>query len=335
MSAIVIAQNDEDEIDEVMRAVCAQRCSVPFEVIVVTSGNDRTAAIVRERYPEARLLELERPVYPGAARNAGLRLARGRFITCADSHIVLRPDALEIQLAAHRRGYALVTGAAENGTFTPAGWASYFLDHYATLPCGPSGELRSPPVRCGFPADAVAALGGFPEDMRAASDTVVIGEMFERGYSAWRDPATIMVHRSRCRTIGMLLAHHFSRGRGMGRILVDRAVEAGHFPPSGIARFVVLNVPARVRHITRRAWAGGRSTRQAYLRAAPLVIAGAVSWWFGTIYEVARRASQARSMLAPEDDARTRATYHPATPAARATASQGKQHNRRDRYSGA
>jgi glycosyltransferase involved in cell wall biosynthesis len=325
ISVIVIAQDDAQEIDEVMGAVFAQRCSAPFEVIVVTSGSDGTASIVRERYPNAKLIELDHPVYPGAARNVALRVARGRFITCADSHIVLEPGALEVQLAAHRRGYALVTGAAENGTFTASGWASYFLDHYATLPGGPAGQLGSPPVRCAFPAGAIDALGGFREDMRAASDTVMIGELYERGYSAWLDPATVMVHRSRCRTVGKLLPHHFARGRGMGRILVDRALESGRLPPPRFGRFVMLNVPARLRHVTRRAWSLGPKTRRTYLRVSPLVAAGAVSWWLGAIAEVVQRAPRARAMLNPEGDPRSRSWYHPATLAARAAASQGRQ----------
>ncbi len=335
ISVVVIAQNDEDEIDDVMHAVFAQRCREPFEVIVVTSGSDRTAAIVRDRFPQATLIELDHPVFPGAARNAAVRVARSRFITCADSHVLLAPDALDVQLAAHRRGYALVTGAVENGTRTPAGWATYFLDNHSALPGTPSARLHSPPVRCGLPVAALADVGGFPEDMRAGEDTVVIGELFERGYSAWYDGATVMTHRSRCRSTGLLLAHHFTRGRAIGRILVDDALEQGRFPTPRIARFVCLRVPVRVRYVTRRVWAAGGTHRSRYLRVLPLVIAGAVSWWLGGCYEVARRARGARASLNQNRDRRRRSRYQPATPAARASASQGRHRSSRDRSPGA
>ena len=138
ISVVVIAQDDEDEIDDVLTAVAQQVCPEPFEVIVVASGRDRTAAIVRERFPAFALIEVDHPVFPGAARNLALELARGRYLTCADSHVLLTPGSLAAQLRAHRAGYALVTGTVQNGTTTWAGWASYFLDDRDGPP-GPTG----------------------------------------------------------------------------------------------------------------------------------------------------------------------------------------------------
>ena len=122
----------------------------------------------------------------------------------------------------------------------------------------------------------------------------MIEELFERGYSVWRDAAPLLIHRSRCRTFGALVRHHFTRGRGMGRILVEEAVNAGDFPGRRIPRFVVINVPARLRYVTRLVWAHGRGLRATYLRTLPGVVAGAVSWWLGAVWEIARRTRSAR-----------------------------------------
>ena len=80
LSAIVIARDDEDRIERSVRAVVEQRTEQPFEVIVVTSGSDRTAEIVRERFPDVTLVELPHPALPGEARNAGLAIARGGHV---------------------------------------------------------------------------------------------------------------------------------------------------------------------------------------------------------------------------------------------------------------
>ena len=50
ISAVVIAQDDEATIERSLRALVDQRVDVPFEVIVVTSGSDGTAGIVRSRF---------------------------------------------------------------------------------------------------------------------------------------------------------------------------------------------------------------------------------------------------------------------------------------------
>ena len=81
ISAIIISRNDEAIIERAVQSVVSQEVPEPFEVIVVTSGTDRTASIVRERFPSVTVVELDRPALPGEARNAGLAVARGSVIT--------------------------------------------------------------------------------------------------------------------------------------------------------------------------------------------------------------------------------------------------------------
>ena len=141
LSAIVISRNDEERIERALGAVVGQEVPEPFEVICVVSGTDRTAAIVRERFPAVHLVELAGAVLPGAARNAGVRVARGDFVSFPGSHTELPPGSLAARLRAHQEGHAMVTGSMRNGTFTRAGWAAYFLDHSTSLPGRPSGAL--------------------------------------------------------------------------------------------------------------------------------------------------------------------------------------------------
>ena len=222
LSAIIISLNDEATIARCVRAVVEQECPEPFEVIVVTSGHDRTAAIVREQFPQVTLIELPAPALPGAARNAGLRVARGAYITFPGSHIELFPGSLAARLRAHRLGYPMVTGAAMNGTQTLAGWASYFLDHSTHLPGQPPRVLRDPPVTCSYAREPLLALGGFPEDLRTGEDTTVNLALARAGYTAYQDPQIRFIHYSPCRTPWQLVRHHFTRGRGAGRLLMER-----------------------------------------------------------------------------------------------------------------
>src|SRR5262249_41859347 len=150
LSAIVISQNDIDHIEEVMDALVRQKVDQPCEVILVNSGNDGTAEFVKERYPEVRVIYLPEPALPGKARNEGLKVARGDYITFPGSHIVLPSGSLQNRIDAHAKGYAMITGSILNGTRPWAGWASYFLDHWVALPNRPAGQLEDPPSSCSY-----------------------------------------------------------------------------------------------------------------------------------------------------------------------------------------
>ena len=55
LSAVVFAYRNENTILRVVSSLVQQDCDEPFEVIVATSGGDRTADLVRESFPEVRV----------------------------------------------------------------------------------------------------------------------------------------------------------------------------------------------------------------------------------------------------------------------------------------
>ena len=303
LSAVVISRNDETRIERAVRSVVAQECPAPFEVIVVTSGTDRTAAIVRERFPAVTLVELPRPALPGEARNAGLAVARGEVVTFPGSHIELRPGALAARARAHEEGHPMVTASVYNGTDTPAGWAAYYLDHPASLPGRPSGPLREPPAACSYLRHLVLEVGGFPEDMRAGEDTVVNLELWGRGHQAWRAREVELIHHNRCTTPARLVRHHFVRGRAMGRILLDE-----HQRAALVLRrraWTAVGVPAllrRARTIQRAVAAWGSEDDRAQLdRVRGLILLALVASMAGAWFELLRAPVGRRRRNAPAD----------------------------------
>jgi glycosyltransferase involved in cell wall biosynthesis len=265
--------------------VVEQEVEEPFEVIVVTSGGDRAAEIVRERFPDVSVIHLPGGALPGAARNAGVAAARGDYVSFPGSHVEVPPGSLQARIRAHERGYPMVTGSVVNGTETPAGWASYFLDHATALPGRPSGELRAPPAHCSYARDFLVEVGGFPEDMRAGEDTVVNRALFRRGLRAYRASEIQLVHRSPCRDPGRLMIHHFIRGRAFGRILladVDGDVRRAARPLPGY-------LPRRLRSTTVHVRRWGGDLNDVYRRVYPLVALGAASALAGAWVEICVR----------------------------------------------
>ena len=280
ISAIVISRDDEETIAHAVDAVVEQCCSFPFEVLVVCSGHDRSGAIVRERVPQVRLIELPRPALPGEARNAGLRAARGEFVTFPGSHIRLAPGSLEARVRAHLRGFDLVTDTVLNGTTTRSGWASYFLDHGGCLPGRPSGGLPGPPGHCSYRRRDLLELGGFPEAMRAGEDTVVNAALWNRGRTAYRASEVRIVHHSPCSGPLRLTHHHFQRGRAWARI-TRAEVAAGRGSRLRLLRMLATYGPYRLAATERRVrlWAG--ELRGRYRRVRPLVLWGIAAAWAG------------------------------------------------------
>ena len=289
LSAIVIARDDEDRIERSVRAVVEQRTEQPFEVIVVTSGSDRTAEIVRERFPDVTLVELPHPALPGEARNAGLAIARGDYVSFPGSHVELPQGSLHARIRAHELGYPLVTGTTINGNTTRAGWASYFLDHSTTLPGRPSGELQTPPPHCSYDREFLEQIGGFPEDMRTGEDTIVNLRLVSRGYRPYRAQDATLVHRSPCSDATTLVRHHFQRGLALGRIMLEGLHPGGRIlDASTIRRTIVGYLPVRLSATSRNVRAWGGDLRSEYRRAYPHVVLGAAAAWAGTLRELFR-----------------------------------------------
>ena len=95
VSFVIAAFNAERSIARAIESAIAQR-DVTVEVVVVDDCSiDRTVEMARS-FPAAlvRVVQLERNHGPGGARNAGLEIARGRWIAVLDSDDAVYPDRL-------------------------------------------------------------------------------------------------------------------------------------------------------------------------------------------------------------------------------------------------
>lgn len=288
LTAIVISYNDQERIRAVLRALVTQRTTAAVQRILVTSGDDETAEIAHREFPEVEVVRLPGRAWPGTARNAGLRLARGDFVSFPGSHVVLEPDSLQSRIEAHEQGFCMVTGSVENGTRTMAGWASYFLDHSEALPGRPSGPLDAPPSHCSYLRWPLDLIGGFPEDRRSGEDTRVNFELWRLGYLAYRSSNVRLQHYSPCRTVWKLIVHHHDRGLAYGKILHERMQEGGSparlSTPTRVVLTLFLRYPVRrMWFMTRNVMAWGGSLRFRYLAVAPLALLGTLSAALGAL----------------------------------------------------
>jgi hypothetical protein len=140
-------------------------------------------------------------------------------------------------------------------------------------------------------------VGGFPTDLRAGEDTVVNHSLARLGYQAFRAADVTIVHANPCRDASALVHHHFARGRGFGRILIDSTPAGDRVIRRDIVRKHLIGyLPRRIGSTTANvdAW-GGPQLRAAYRRVLPLVCLGAASAWAGTWYELLRGPRRRRA----------------------------------------
>lgn len=108
VSVIIPAYNAASSIDHTLRSARAQTHS-NLEIIVVDDGSTDDTCAIAERHVRADArVHLVRQQNDGvaAARNAGLRRARGRYFAPLDADDVWRRDKIALQLAAvERSGY--------------------------------------------------------------------------------------------------------------------------------------------------------------------------------------------------------------------------------------
>jgi glycosyltransferase involved in cell wall biosynthesis len=110
VSVIVPAYNEEAFIAEALDSAFAQDFR-PLEVIVVDDGStDRTARIA-SRYAVQLVRQQNRG--PAAARNAGLALARGEYVTILDADDVWPEDRVSCLVDALRPGAGIAFGLTE------------------------------------------------------------------------------------------------------------------------------------------------------------------------------------------------------------------------------
>lgn len=141
LSVVIPSYNSSRTIRECLNSLIAQEgFNRFFDVIVVDSGEDSTAEIVRKEYPEVHLIKNETRLHQAAARNIGMQRASGEIVGFIDSDCVARPDWVTQMILLHEEHPEVlaVTGIVLNGTpYHPVGTLSYLMEFNEFVPGSP------------------------------------------------------------------------------------------------------------------------------------------------------------------------------------------------------
>lgn len=97
ISVIIVNWNTRDLLARALDAVAVSAAALPHEIIVVDNGStDDSVAMLRERYPAARLIANEANLGFAAANNQALAVARGQVFLLLNSDAAPEPAAIPL-----------------------------------------------------------------------------------------------------------------------------------------------------------------------------------------------------------------------------------------------
>jgi glycosyltransferase involved in cell wall biosynthesis len=163
-SVVIPSYRSAGTIRRCLEALRGQDFARPFEVIVVDSGDDDTAAIVGREFPEVQLLHLPQQTEAPLARNLGVERARADILAFVDSDCRAAPDWLRRLVETIEQGYDAVGGSVANGNpETLVSWAGYMCEFREFLPQGEAHDARDlTEGNVAYRRASFVAAGGFP-----------------------------------------------------------------------------------------------------------------------------------------------------------------------------
>jgi glycosyltransferase involved in cell wall biosynthesis len=210
-----------------------------FEVVVVDDGGPEPLDTLIASYADRLALRLIREPHagPAAARNAGVALARGRFLAFIDDDCTPAPGWLaEFVRELARDNRRLLGGRVENALIdnlysTASEQISQFVYEYSRT--GGALEPFFTTNNIAVAADLFRTVGGFTTSIPSATaeDKEFCDRWRAHGLSLAHVPSAI-VHHAHNLTFTQFLRQHFGYGRGilMFRLIRRRRADSGFLP---------------------------------------------------------------------------------------------------------
>lgn len=254
-----------------------------LEIIVVDSSPDlETTALVRQKFPSVRIEHSPRRLLPHAARNRGVELTEAEWLLFTDPDIIAPPEWISAMLNLQRtQGGVIVSAiACFRPTWTTQGIHFCKYNHWlpgrsqvARLEVGPTSGMLC--RRADF-----ERVGGFAGDYMLG-DTLISYAFAAAGIPLWLMPAPAAQHWH-TGTWRQFLRERRERAREFGIIRLT----TGHWRRRRLWLMILATLlPLRFGSFVRRgvrdfAAAGQVGT---FLRVSPVVLSGYVAWLLGEL----------------------------------------------------
>ncbi len=127
MSVVVASNNARASIRECLAVLVGHGRGNQVDILVVDNSRDGTAEIVKDEFPDARLIAAPASAFIPELWGLGIRESRGKIVAITTAHCVPARDWVNVMLEAHEGAAAAVGGAIESvKSASMVDWAVYF-----------------------------------------------------------------------------------------------------------------------------------------------------------------------------------------------------------------
>lgn len=159
------------------------RQCVKVEIVVVNSGGGDVRALLSRQADVLRIIDIEQPLYVGAARNVGIDATAARYVAFLAGDCTARPGWIEERLAAHRKGARAVASAMVAAGDDDLSLAAHIALFGARSPQVPAAQA----LRYGASYDrqVFREFGYFDPALRVGEDTDFAKRLGRSVHPAW------------------------------------------------------------------------------------------------------------------------------------------------------
>ena len=276
VSVVIPSVNGLPSIADCLDALGRQEGNVPAEVVVADRCGEAIRAVLRERFPRARILAAPAGTSIPALRALGIAESRAPLVAIIEDHCNVGPAWLLTIDRARRGGHRVIGGAVENGSVERVvDWAAFFCEYARFMPPlrgGPVEEVAGNNVV--YDRAALNAVGS--DDIGGSWEFFLHARLKERGIPFHCEPELLVSHRKEFGFAYFLAQrYHYSRSfAGMRLRGAPRWKRAAYAAATPLLPPLLLARIARAVAPRRRYW--GR-----FVQAAPVLAVFLVSGAWG------------------------------------------------------
>jgi glycosyltransferase involved in cell wall biosynthesis len=268
LAVIVISLRNEPGLVDAVRSLISQRPRP--EIVVVNTGGGEAGATLAAAGIGVPSIERPKPLYPGAARNLGVRATSASYVAFLAADCRAEPGWVAERVRRHRAGAAAVASVITNPSPAgPSATAAHLLLYARRMASTPAASRLHYGVSYARPI--LERLGPFREDLRQGEDSELNRRLGRAAAIEWA-PGVRTAHRN---PLGpwQLMRDQYARG-SRSRLYLHR-------PVSAVLRIALFNRPLYAIRQGLRAEECGQ--RRRLLRAAPLLIPASLAYIVGLL----------------------------------------------------
>ncbi|NIA30579.1 MAG: glycosyltransferase [Actinobacteria bacterium] len=213
-SVIIPSYKQKHVIFDALDSVTKQETDFRYEIIIVESSGDDTAELVRQRFPDVHVIELGQRAFPGTARNAAIKKARGKFLAFTDTDCIIDKNWLQQLVDSHKRGYPVIGGMVRNGTPKNIfGTLDYLLEFSDLITPHETTDISHfGTCNVSFEKNIFANYGLFIDQVKG-SDSLYCRLIREKGEPLFHQPKAVIWHRNRT-NLKKIMRNQYELGYG-------------------------------------------------------------------------------------------------------------------------